>query len=110
MDGATEPPRDVAMVTLLVAALTGQHELTESERQAIGEWMVDHAENQGVRDLITKMVRTQIADTSEFRAKVAEAIRERFQSAGTGETTDERAVHQDQAPGRRSAIWNRHRP
>ena len=110
MGGAKEPRRDIAMVTLLVAALTGQHELSESERQAIGEWTVDHAEDQEVRDLITKMVTTQIADTSEFRAKVAEAIRERFQSAGTGESPDDPAVHPPQAPGRRSAIWHRHRP
>ena len=32
------------------------------------------------RDLLTKIVRTQIGDTSEFREKVAEAIREKFQS------------------------------
>ncbi len=110
MDDAKESRPDVAMVTLLVAALTGQHELSESERQSIGDWMVDHAEEQGVRDLMTKIVRTQIADTSEFRVKVAEAIRERFQSAGSGESTDGPAVHGTQAPGRRSAIWHRYRP
>ena len=33
-----------------------------------------------VRDLLTKIVRTQIGDTSEFREKVAEAIREKFRS------------------------------
>ena len=42
--------------------------------------MIDHAEETEVRDLLTKIVRTQIGDTSEFREKVAEAIREKFRS------------------------------
>jgi hypothetical protein len=69
-----------AMTTLLVGALTGHYELSEEDRQAVGEWMVDHADEAEVRELLTKIVRTQISDTSEFRVKVAEAIREKFKS------------------------------
>jgi hypothetical protein len=89
MDGAASPEQDVGIMTLLVGALTGQHELSEADRQAVGEWMIDHADDAGVRDLLTKIVRTQIVDTSEFRAKVAEAIRDKFRSAPTDVATDE---------------------
>jgi hypothetical protein len=89
MDGAASPEQDVGIMTLLVGALTGQHELSEADRQAVGEWMIDHTDDAGVRDLLTKIVRTQIVDTSEFRAKVAEAIRDKFRSAPTDVATDE---------------------
>jgi hypothetical protein len=80
MNDDVEPRREIGITTILVAALTGQHELSEADRQAVGDWMIDHAEEAEVRDLLTKIVRTQIADTSEFREKVAEAIREKFRS------------------------------
>ncbi len=82
MDGAGEPGSDVGMTVLLVGALTGQHELTDADRQAVAEWLVDHAQEPPIRELLTKIVRTQFADTSEFRVQVAEAIRERFRSEG----------------------------
>lgn len=88
MNGAGEPKRDIDITTLLVGALTGQYELSEADRQAIGEWMIDHADEAGVRDLLTKIVRTQIGDTSEFRVKVAEAIRDTCRSAATDAPTD----------------------
>ena len=75
-----EPSRNIGITTILVGALTGQHELSEADRQAVGDWMIDHAEEAEVRDLLTKIVRTQIADTSEFREKMAEAIRDKFRS------------------------------
>jgi hypothetical protein len=80
MDEVGESRREIGITTILVGALTGQHELSEADRQAVGDWMIDHAEETEVRDLLTKIVRTQIGDTSEFREKVAEAIREKFQS------------------------------
>jgi hypothetical protein len=76
--GAEDPARDVAMMALLVGGLTGQCELSEEDRQAVGQWMVDHADVPEVREMLIKIVRTQIVETSEFRVKVAEAIRERF--------------------------------
>jgi hypothetical protein len=90
MDGAGSPERDVGIMTLLVGALTGQHELSEADRQAVGEWMIDHAKEVGVRDLLIKIVGTQIGDTSEFRLKVAEAIRDKFRSAPTEVATDQK--------------------
>jgi hypothetical protein len=89
MDGVGPAERDVGVMTLLVGALTGQHELSEADRQAVGEWMIDHANEAEVRELLIKIVRTQIGDTSEFRVKVAEAIREKFRSAPTDVATDE---------------------
>jgi len=89
MDGAGLPERDVGIMTLLVGGLTGQHELSEADRQAVGEWMIDHANEAGVRDLLIKIVRTQISDTSEFRVKVAEAIRDKFRSAPTDVVGDQ---------------------
>jgi hypothetical protein len=89
MDGTGLPERDVGIMTLLVGALTGQQELSEADRQAVGEWMIDHANDAEVRDLLIKIVRTQIGDTSEFRLKVAEAIRDKFRSAPTDPTTDQ---------------------
>jgi hypothetical protein len=89
MDGAGLPERDVGIMALLVGALTGQHELSEADRQAVGEWMIDHANDAGVRDLLIKIVTTQIGDTSEFRLKVAEAIRDKFRSAPTDSATDQ---------------------
>ena len=79
-----EQRRDVDMVASLVGALTGQHELSESDRQAVAEWVIDHADEVEVRDLLTKVVMTQIVDTSEFRKKVAEAIREKFKAENDG--------------------------
>jgi hypothetical protein len=69
-----------AMVASLVGALTGQHELSESERAAVAAWVVGHAEVPEIRDLLVKVIMTQIIDTSEFRGKVAAEIRRRFQS------------------------------
>jgi hypothetical protein len=89
MDGAGEPTRDIGITTLLVGALTGQYELSEADRQAVGEWMIDHVEEAEVRELLSKIVRTQIGDTSEFRVKVAEAIREKFRSTAPGAATDQ---------------------
>jgi hypothetical protein len=83
MEGAGPLGGDVGIMTLLVGALTGQHELSEDDRHAVGEWMIDHANEAEVRDLLIKIVRTQIGDTSEFRVKVAEAIRDKFRSAPT---------------------------
>jgi hypothetical protein len=80
MDEGGERRQDIGITTILVGALTGQRELSEADRQVVGEWMIDHAEDSEVRELLTKIVRTQIADTSEFREKVAEAIREKFRS------------------------------
>jgi hypothetical protein len=80
MDEVGESRREIGITTILVGALTGQHELSEADRQAVGDWMIDHAQETEVRDLLTKIVRTQIGDTSEFREKVAEAIREKFRS------------------------------
>jgi hypothetical protein len=80
MDNVGAQRRDVGITTILIGALTGQHELSEADREAVGVWMIDHAEETEVRELLTKIVRTQIGDTSEFREKVAEAIREKFRS------------------------------
>jgi hypothetical protein len=84
MEGAMaevgEPRQDIGITAVLIGAVTGQHELSEADRQAVGDWMIDHAEEKEVRELLTKIVRTQIGDTSEFREKVAEAIREKFRS------------------------------
>jgi hypothetical protein len=89
MDVTGEPNRNIGITTLLVGALTGQHELSEADRQAVGEWMVSHVDEAEVRDLLITIVRTQIGDTSEFRVKVAEAIRDRFRSAATETPTDQ---------------------
>jgi len=89
MDGARSAEEDVGIMTLLVGALTGQHELSEADQQAVGEWIVDHANEAEVRDLLIKIVRTQIGDTSEFRVKVAEAIRDKFRPAPTDAATDQ---------------------
>jgi hypothetical protein len=89
MDVTGELNRNIGITTLLVGALTGQHELSEADRQAVGEWMVNHVDDADVRDLLIKIVRTQIGDTSEFRVKVAEAIRERFQPAAIETPTDQ---------------------
>ncbi len=103
MDGAGPPERDIGIMTLLVGALTGQHELSEADRRAVGEWMIDHADETEVRDLLTKIVRTQIVDTSEFRVKVAEAIRAKFQT-----TASEAAVDHPRAEGRLRGLWRSH--
>ena len=82
MDGtARETKREVGLTTLLVGAVTGQYELSEADRQAVVEWVVDHADEAEVRDLLIRIVRTQIGDTSEIRVKVAASIQERFRSA-----------------------------
>ena len=44
MDEVGESRRDIGITTVLVGALTGQHELSEADRQAVGDWMIDHAE------------------------------------------------------------------
>ncbi len=85
------PKIDVGMTTLLVGALTGQHELSEADRQAVAEWMLDHAAEPEVRDLLITIVRTQIGDTSEFRVKVADAIREKFGAASADAAMDQHA-------------------
>jgi hypothetical protein len=79
--GPEDEAREVTMMSLLVGGLTGQYELSEQDRQSVGEWMVDHSDLPEVRDLLVKIVRTQIVDTSEFRVKVAAAIREKFQQS-----------------------------
>jgi hypothetical protein len=89
MNRAWLPKRDVGMTTLLVGALTGQHELSEADRQAVAEWMLEHAAEPEVRDLLITIVRTQIGDTSEFRVKVAEAIREKFRSPSADAAIDQ---------------------
>ena len=38
-----------------------------------------HTDEPEVRELLIKIVSTQIVETSEFRVKVADAIREKFQ-------------------------------
>jgi hypothetical protein len=78
-----DPTGDAVMMSLLVAGLTGQHHLSDEERRAVGEWMVDHADVPEVRALLIKIVSTQIVETSEFRVQVAEAIREKFQSSSS---------------------------
>jgi hypothetical protein len=88
MEEAEPVETDVGIMALLVGALTGQHELSEADRQAVGEWVIDHAGDAEVRDLLIKIVRTQIGDTSEFRVKVAEAIRDKFRETPTGEVTE----------------------
>jgi hypothetical protein len=108
MDGAGPPERDIGIMTLLLGALTGQHELSEADRQAVGESMIDHADETEVRDLLTKVVRTQIGDTSEFRVKVAEAIRAKFQSAATDGAIVEAAVDRPRAEGRLRALSRSH--
>ncbi len=65
----------------LVGAVTGQYELSEEDRRAVGQWMVDHADEPEVRELLIKIVGTQISDTAEWRVKLAEAIRQKFQPA-----------------------------
>jgi hypothetical protein len=77
MDEA-EGSRDVTVVTLLVGAVTGQQELSEDDRRAVAEWAVDRAEIPEVRDLLIKIVGTQIIATTEWRVKLAEALREKF--------------------------------
>ena len=73
-----EGSRDTSLMTLLVGALTGQHELSEEDRQAVGAWTVEHADVPEVRELLVKIVGTQIIDTSEWRVTLAEALREKF--------------------------------
>lgn len=73
-----EGSRDTSLMTLLVGALTGQHELSEEDRQAVGAWTVEHADVPEVRELLVKIVGTQIIDTAEWRVTLAEALREKF--------------------------------
>lgn len=82
MDGEQGPVRDIAQIVLLVGAVTGHHELSEEDRQAVGRWMVDHADVPEVRELLIKIVATQVSETAEWREKVAEAIRQRFRPEG----------------------------
>jgi len=89
MDGAGSPERDVDIMTLLVGALTGQRELSGADRQAVGAWMIDHADDAGVRELMIKIVTTQIGDTAEFREQVADAIRDKFRPAPTDVQMDQ---------------------
>jgi hypothetical protein len=53
--------------------------------------MLDHAAEPEVRDLLITIVRTQIGDTSEFRVKVADAIREKFGAASADAAMDQHA-------------------
>ena len=41
--------RGIGRTTLLVSALAGQHELFEADWQAVGEWMIDVADDQSPR-------------------------------------------------------------
>ena len=81
MEEVEDPTRSAVMMSLLVGGLTGQHHLSEEDRRAVGEWMVDHADVPEVRALLIKIVSTQIVETSEFRVQVAEAIREKFETS-----------------------------
>jgi hypothetical protein len=81
MEEVEDTTRDAVMMSLLVAGLTGQHHLSDEERRAIGVWMVDHTDVPEVRELLIKIVSTQIVETSEFRVAVADAIREKFESS-----------------------------
>ncbi len=78
MGRAEDQRQDTAMMATLVGALTGQHELSEEDRVTVAEWVIDHADDSEVHDLLVKVVSTQIGDTSEFRKKIGEAIREKF--------------------------------
>jgi hypothetical protein len=80
MSPKEDQSRWFVLVASLVGALTGQHELTEEDRRAVAEWVVDHADVTEIRDLLVQVVATQIIDTSEFRTKVAEAIRKKFET------------------------------
>ena len=81
MEQVEDPTRSAVMMSLLVGGLTGQHHLSDEERQAVGEWMVGHTDVPEVRQLLIKIVSTQIVETSEWRVHLAEALRERFQSS-----------------------------
>ncbi len=80
MGRGEEQGRWFGMVASLVGALTGQRQLSAADRQGIAEWVVDHSDEPEVRELLVKVVMTQIIDTSEFREQVAEAIRKKFES------------------------------
>ncbi len=71
--------RAIGLVSLLLGALTGQRELSESDRYEVAQWAVDHVNRSDIRDLVVKVISTEIIDTSEFREKVAEAIQKKFQ-------------------------------
>ena len=45
--------------------------------------MVGHTDVPEVRQLLIKIVSTQIVETSEFRVAVAEALREKFESSAS---------------------------
>ncbi|MHB8498493.1 MAG: hypothetical protein ACYDES_11000 [Acidimicrobiales bacterium] len=75
--------RAIGLVSLLLGALTGQRELSESDRYDVAQWAVDHVNRSDVRDLVVKVISTEINDTSEFRQKVAEAIQEKFRVDGS---------------------------
>ncbi len=89
MDHGGQPKRDIAITTRLVGALTGQYQLTEEDRHAIGEWMIAHVDEAEVYDLLAKIVRTQIVDTSEWRVALGEALRQKYESAPAESTTDQ---------------------
>jgi hypothetical protein len=80
MENGEDPTREAVMMSLLVGGLTGQYHLSDEDRRAVGVWMVDHTHVPEVRELLIKIVSTQIVETSEFRVQVAEAIRERFET------------------------------
>ena len=54
MDVTGEPNGNIGITTLLVGALTGHNtSYTEADRQAVGEWMVNHVDSTAeVRDLL----------------------------------------------------------
>jgi hypothetical protein len=82
--GGDDGSRDLTVIALLMGAVTGQQELSEEDRQAVAEWVIDNAESPEIRSLLIKIVRTQIIETAEWRVKLAEALREKFQQEGQG--------------------------
>ena len=62
--------------------------LKRTDKRSVNGWLIMRLTAE-VRDLLIKIVRTQIGDTSEFRVKVAEAIRDRFRPAPSETLTDQ---------------------
>jgi hypothetical protein len=88
MEEVEDPAREAVMMSLLVGGLTGQYQLSDEDRRAVGEWMVGHTDVPEVRELLIKIVSTQIVETSEFRVQVAEAIRQKFQPSAADSNSD----------------------
>jgi hypothetical protein len=73
------PKRGIGITTLLVSALAGQHELFDADWKAVGEWMIDVADDQSPRP------RDQDCKDSDCRpigvsSGVAEVIRDWIRS------------------------------